>query len=117
MNNVLKNSDLLVTSILNNSIYSKIIIIISIINIIYSITYEPSNIVILLFYNKYFIVLYLLLIFYITLYNPIISFLLAIHFIILMNKLLSFKLIVKSNYGGKKNEFYIKRDALSYYLN
>ena len=118
MNDILNYSNNLVSYFLNDKINSNIIIILLLILIIYIIINEPSNTIILLFYNKYYHVLLLLLIFFITLHNPIIGTLLALHYLVIMNKLLSFKLKTETMHGGrrKNSEYYIKRDALSYFL-
>ena len=80
---------------------------------------EPSNIIIVLFSNKYFIFLYLLLIFYISFYNPFISFLLGLIFSVIIDKLYKFKLTIERQDGGgrrNKEQYHINRGVLSYFL-
>ena len=121
MNDILINSNKLVYYFLNNKINAKIIITLLFISLIYFYINEPTNTIILLYYNKYYNIISLLLIFFISIHNPIIGFLLALNYSIIINKILSITLVIKSKYGGRKrktteSEFHIKRDALSYFL-
>ena len=119
MNNILFYSEPVVNKILTGN-NSKIINILFISLIIYALYKEPSNTQILLFYNKYFIILYLLLIFFTALYNPIIAILLSIYFNIIINKVMKF--YQKTNYksdnvlGGRKESHYFIRNPLSYFI-
>ena len=103
MNNILNITDSLLNNIFNNQNYIKGISIICLLYIVYIISTEPSSIIILLFNNKYFVVLYLLFIFYINIYNQFISVLLAIIFCIIIDKLYKFKLLINSYNGGSRD--------------
>lgn len=116
---MLNISDSLLNMIFSNQDYTKIMSFILLLYIIFFMLNEPSNIILLLFSNKYFIVLYLLFVFYISFYNPFISFLLAIIICVIMDKLYKFKLIIEPYNGGgrrKKKQYHIDRGVLSYFL-
>lgn len=119
MKEILKITDTLLNNIFNNPDYTKVISLVLCIYIVYIAIYKPSNTILVLFNNKYFIVLYLLFAFYINLYNPFISFLLCIIFSIILNKLYKIKLVIeKYNGGGRRNkdQYHMERGVLSYFL-
>ena len=119
MKEILKITDTLLNNIFNNQDYTKVISLVCLIYIVYIAINKPSNNILLLFNNNYFIVLYLLFTFYISFYNPFISFLFALIFGIIIDKLYKFKLVIeKYNGGGRRNkdQYHMERDALSYFL-
>ena len=120
MTEILKITDTLLNNIFNNPNYTKGISFVCLVCIIYILmTKRLSNTVLLLFNNKYFIVLYLLFVFYVSFYNPFISFLFALIFGVIIDKLYKIKLVIeKYNGGGRrnKNQYNIERDVLSYFL-
>ena len=121
MKEILKITDTLLNNIFNNSDYTKVISLVCLLYIVYIAINKPSNTILVLFNNKYFIVLYLLFAFYINLYNPFIGLLLCIIFNIIINNLYKIKytlVIEKYNGGGRrnKNQYYMERDVLSYFL-
>jgi len=119
MNQILNISDSLLNTIFSNPDYTKVISFILLLHIIFFMINEPSTIILVLFSNKYYVIMYLLFVFYISLYNPFISFLLALIFSIIIDKLYKFKLIIEKQEGGgrrNKEQYHINRGVLSYFL-
>ena len=120
MKELLKITDTLLNNIFNNPDYTKVISLVCLIYIIYIHIDKPSNTILVLFNNNYFIVLYLLFTFYISLYNPFISLLLILIFGRIMDTLYTFKLLIEKNYngGGRRNneQYHMERGVLSYFL-
>ncbi len=82
-------------TIFSNQDYIKVIRFILLLSILFLIMNEPSNIILNLFSNQYYIILYLSFVFYISLYNQSIGFLLALIFAMMLDKLYIFKLSVE----------------------
>ena len=119
MKELLKITDTLLNNIFNNPDYTKIISLVCLLYIVYITINKPSNTILVLFNNNYFIILYLLFTFYISFYNPFISFLLALIFGIIIDNLYKFKLVIeKHNGGGRRNkkQYHMERGVLSYFL-
>ena len=119
MKEILKITDTLLNNIFNNPDYTRVISLVLCIYIVYIAITKPSNTILVLFNNKYFIVLYLLFAFYISLYNPFIGFLLALIFGIIIDNLYKIKLVIeKYNGGGRRNkeQYHMERGVLSYFL-
>tara|TARA_Y100000589_G_scaffold314851_1_gene337712 strand:+ start:351 stop:704 length:354 start_codon:yes stop_codon:yes gene_type:complete len=116
---MLNMTDSLLNTIFSNPDYTKVISFILLLHIIFVTINEPSTIILILFSNKYYVIMYLLFVFYISLYNPFISFLLAIIYCIVLDKLYKFKLIIEKQEGGgrrNKEQHHINRGVLSYFL-